>query len=780
MKNIVPGSDLRTRILSAFSLLALSCCLGACDGATESTEEPDAAADADADTDTVDPEIEWMGIQAVFDLVDPFFGSGGDGFSYGGGTPAAQLPVSPMRLGPDTCQNGNAFEVLHASGYNDNDSDLFGFSHLRFVGTGVADFGNLRALPLNERPVLPPQNLFVAQDKDVEFAEPGYYSTRLPGEGIDVELTVDAWAGVHSYSFDEREAGYVLWDTTSEIAKHGIQDSVTSWDGEKLSGYVIFGGPYTIRGGAFPIYFEATVEPAPTSVTLWTGNGAQADEDSVTALRSGALLRFDNADNVELRVGISFVDLDQAGLHRETLDGRTFQQIRDAARQAWEDKLGRVRIPADADPTDATVFYSALYNIWRMPTLWEGTDGRYLGFDKKVHDGSDDGFQYYTDLSLWDTFRTTHPLYELIDPELQKDALNSILTMQTQGGYIPRWPAAAGYTNGMLGASADHLFAGSALKGIDGVDYDAAFAALYAEATIPQPVGNRGARDGRMSEYVEYGYVPEDVDGSSVSETLEYAYADASLANLADYVGEAQLGGELRTRSKSWRNLWYSDTKFILPRLKNGDFDTEISTSKSFDRNGEFAEGSAWHYRFYALHDLEHLVQSYGAADFEVALEALFEQSSLVNPGSLSGLIPEPYYWAGNQPDIDSAYLFHAIRRPDRLAHWIDEIRTQKYGPGAGGLPGNDDGGTMSAWYVFSALGIYPRIGTANYWTGQPLFSAVQLDTTNAEPTELIVDGDLSCCSGFGIESDNGPVFGVTHEQLLGSTLRFVPVEVSE
>lgn len=761
--------------------IAVIATLFACSSDTTG-DQPDADANDGADTgEVMDPEITWTTAASAFEFVDPFFGSGGDGFSYGGGTPAAQLPVSPMRLGPDTCQNGSAFEVLHASGYNANDEDLFGFSHLRFVGTGVSDYGNLRSLPLDAAPTLPPGNLFVAQDKSAEAAEPGYYATVLPDEGIDVELTVDAWAGTHRYTFDGAGDGFVLWDTASINGSGTVETSETGWDGETLSGSLRFGGGYTGRGGLFPIYFEASFDPAPTTVTLWNESGAAPSEnDSTTGPRSGALLAFENAGTIEMRVGISFVDADQARLHRQTLDGRTFLQIRDDARQAWEEKLGRVRIPADADPTDAGVFYSALYNIWRMPTLWEGTDGRYLGFDKEVHDGSDDGFLYYTDLSLWDTFRTAHPLYELIDPELQKDSLNSILTMQQQGGFIPRWPAAAGYTNGMLGASADHLFAGSALKGIDGVDYDAAFAALYAEATLPQPVGNRGGRAGGMDEYVEYGYVPDDLTGSSVSETLEYAYADASLANLADFVGETETAGELRLRSKSWRNLWDADSKFILPRFANGDFNTEIARDTSFGRSGTYAEGSAWHYRFYALHDLEHLVESYGAVDFETALEALFEQSSLVNPGPLSGLVPEPYYWAGNQPDIDSAYLFQAVGRPDRLAHWVNEIRSQKYGPGASGLPGNDDGGTLSGWYVLSALGIYPQIGTESYWTGQPLFSAVQFDTVDAEPTELRVDGDLSCCSGYGVESGDGPVFEVTHDQLLGNTLRFVSIEAVE
>jgi predicted alpha-1,2-mannosidase len=306
------------------------------------------------------------------------------------------------------------------------------------------------------------------------------------------------------------------------------------------------------------------------------------------------------------------------------------------------------------------------------------------------------------------------------------------------------------------------------------VNYAAAFEALYDEATIPQPEGNRGGRNGDMPEYVEYGYVPDDIGGSSVSVTLEYAYADASLASLAEHVGETEKASELRERSNSWEALWYDDTKFILPRFADGSFDTEISTETSFDRSGSFAEGSAWHYRFYALHDLEDVVDKYGAELFEDTLETFFEESSLVTPTATGGLLPEPYYWHSNQPSIDAAFLFHAVDRPDRVAHWVTEVREKKYGPEADGVPGNDDGGTMSAWYVLSSIGLYPRVGTSRYWTSQPLFRAVQFDTGSDETTTLRVRDELSCCEGYGLALPEGEVvYELEHEALLGETLLF-------
>lgn len=673
---------------------------------------PDSSAPDAAETDGGDGDPVAIDGQAALELVDPFIGSGGVGFGYAALTPAAQAPFGLVKLGPDTSVRGVAVNFTHFSGYHFDDPDLRGFSHTHFIGTGVADYGNLRVLPLRDLGDSEPGAWWTRLDKDSEQASPGFYTVDLPTEEVMTELAASPRAGIHRYSFRGDDPAHLIFDVAAAVSEGTVHDTSLEITTDGIEGWVVYGGSYTGRSQPYTVAFSATLEPAADTVGAWDEDGFDGSADSASGVISGGVFGWDEAPStpVVLRVGVSFVDVEQARANRAAeVDGSTLEQVRDATRALWAEKLGGVQV-AGLDDRTARMFYTALYNVYRMPTRLDGVDGRYTGLDGEIHEV--DGHAYYTDLSLWDTFRTLHPWLTLTDPDAQRDCLLSLLAMYDQGGKVPRWPAAISYTGGMIGTSADMLFAGSALKGIDGIDYDHALDALL--ASLPQ------MRSG-WDDYSSLGYVPDDQHGNSVSKTLEYAWADFALANLADLLDRPEADA-LRERAGSYANVYHEDSAFFRPRRADGTFDTSVDVRNLSMGSGSYTEGTAWHWRFYAIHEGAEFAELMGGGEaLGEALEMFFDRSALGDEGPVTTLWPDDYYWHGNEPTIHSAYLFHEAGRYDRLAHWVREIQLRLYGDGPDGIPGNDDGGTMSSWYLFSALGFYPIAGSDRYALGTPL-----------------------------------------------------------
>ncbi len=730
----------------------------------------DVADDAEPDASTPAP---FVTADEAFALVDPFIGSGGQGFAYAALTPAAQVPLGMVRLGPDSTSGGSHPSLNHFSGYHYDDPHLRGFSHTHFVGTGAADYGNLRVVPTAALPELPLDRRFMQYDKESEQAEPGWYSVRLQEPDIQVELTVGTWSGLHRYTFSGPDGAHILFDIGASVTDAGIEAVSATVDGGLAEGYVVYRGGFVGRSQPFTLYFSAQLDTEPDSASVW-GSEGYLDATGITSGEGGIVWGWDESpgDPVELRVGLSYVDLDQARAHRaEELDGRSFDEVRQAAAARWTELFGHVRI-AGGTERHQTMFYTALYNAYRMPTQFSGIDGRYRGLDGQVHTA--DGWTYYTDLSMWDTFRTLHPWYELTNVDVERDVLRSLIAMCEQGGRMPRWPAALSYTGSMIGSSADFLFAGAALKGIDGVDYDHAFDLLMASnyGRVQDPPLDTG-RDG-IEQYVALGWLPSDQVDESVSKTGEYAWADHALAELAAHLGRADDEAFLRDRAASWSRVLDPDTGFLTPRLADGTFE-RINPLATSMRSGPFTEGNAWHWRFYAPHAAEELAAAIGGADALVeALDTFFDSSALGRDGDVRAIFPDPYYWHGNEPTIHSAYLYHAAGRYDRVVDRVRAIRDRIYGDGPDGLPGNDDGGTMSTWWLFSSIGIYPLAGTDRYWLGVPAFDRVEV---NMEGGVLAIEATGAGPAGAavtGVTLGGEPVAAeVEHAELIGVSLQF-------
>ena len=454
---------------------------------------------------------------------------------------------------------------------------------------------------------------------------------------------------------------------------------------------------------------------------------------------------FGAVSDLTWRIGLSAVDVEGARANLAAEVGeQDFDAIRSQASQRWSQTLSKVRL-AGGSPEQRSIFYTALYHSQLTPTLFSDLDGRYTGFDKQIHQAQ--GFRYYTDFSLWDTYRTTHPLFVLIDPQAQRDMLTSLLAMKEQGGFLPKWPAGTGYTGCMIGTPADLVFADSYLKGITDFNVEAAFAAVVENATTAQAqVGRAG-----VESYLALGYVPSDEHGGSVSRTQEFAVADGAIAEWATALGREPEAQAFALRAQSYKNLYDPETGFFRGRRADGGWSEPAQNFEELDwDHPDTTEGTAWQYLWLAPQDVEGLMELMGGRTaFAERLEAFFATPEPEDP--LAEFLPKRYYWHGNEPDIHAAYLFNDAGRPDRAQYWLRHIMATRYGVGPDGLSGNDDCGTLSAWYVFSASGFYPNAGHSRYWIGSPLFERVvfslegggefEVRALGAGPERLHVEG---------------------------------------
>jgi predicted alpha-1,2-mannosidase len=694
-------------------------------GVDVQSPDADVVTEPDDAMTVVEPAV-WTGDDAL-QWVGPFVGTGGLVFGYSGLTPAAQVPNGLVKLDPDTTLGGGHAAQTHFSGYNYADTDVRGFSQLRLVGTGAADMANLRVLPLAERPERP-FNIWTAFSHDEEAASPGYYEVRLPEEDVDVRLTASQLVGIHEYSYGS-QGGYLVVDPTANLTDREVTAATLRLTESGFEGEFTWQGSFTGRKRPFTCYFVGEVDGA-VADAVWTDD-AWADATEVEGTRIAGLLRVEPDTTLRMNLAVSLIDLDQA---RANLAAQRFDTVDEgaaAARALWAEKMDHFEVHSD-DEAMLGRFFTAAYNLYRMPSQLSEESGEYRGLDGDVHVA--DGFNYYSDLSLWDSFRTLHPLLEWVDPDFEVDVLRSLIAMGEQWGAVPRWPAMLSETGSMLGSPGDQLFGGAAAKGLDGVDYAHALELLLASLE-----GERRTR-GAEALYEEYGYVPQDLHDESMSETLEYGWSDHALGQVARAAGDEEMALALEERGRSYLNLYNADENSLWPRESDGGF-LDFNETSQTGRSGPVTEGTIWHWRFYVLHDPMPLIEQMGGAEpFCARLEQAFVRSRLgTTEGPMEHTFPDNYYWHGNQPSLGNVWLFPFCGQPERMVHWVSEIQERIYRTEPDGLPGNDDGGTLSAWFVSSALGFYPIAGTDRYVVGTALFDRVVVHPAGDRPTTTIV-----------------------------------------
>ncbi|MFH1437846.1 MAG: GH92 family glycosyl hydrolase, partial [Pseudomonadota bacterium] len=678
---------------------------------------PDTGGDA-LDTEEVVPP------PACDDLpVNLFIGTGGNGYGAGSMVPGPQTPNGMIRPGPDTSQGSLVVDFQHFSGYSYADSDIRGFSHTRLVGVGAIDMGNVRLMP-----VMGNGASFINEDAyrsgfshANETAYPGYYQVRLDAFGINAELSAAPHAAIHRYTFPlTAEQPSIILDAGASIAG-GVEDGVVhiSPDLREISGELVMHGAFCSRYGGLPIYYVVRFsEPFPYYGTFVDETALPGGVDALGD-RVGAYVGFgtDGPREILAAVGLSTIDVDQA---RANLDAEIpeldFDAVVRESCAAWRDRLDRVEIEGGSE-SQRKIFMTALYHAAMMPTLFTEQGGRYMGFDGAAHVADD--FTYYTDMSLWDTFRTLHPLMTLLEPDLSRDFVISLITMYEQGGALPMWPMGRGYTGCMIGTHSDSVIAEAYIKGITDFDVETAYRGMVEHATTDQPHAGRSD----LEHYQTLGYCTTDAGNDSVSITLEYAYDDYCIGTLARALGHEEDAALMLERGGNYSHLWDGDQQFMRARSAAGDWKDPFNP---LDFSApEYVEGDAWHWMWFVPHDVPGLIGLFGGADRMVdKLETFFQMAALLPDTAL----PDLYYWHGNEPDLHAAYLFALAGRPDLTQEWARWVMADKYRDGPDGIDGNDDGGTISSWYIFSAMGLYPlNPCDGRYVIGSPLFDTVTL-----------------------------------------------------
>lgn len=686
----------------------------------------------------------------LFASVDPFIGTGGLGFGVGSTYPGPALPFAMIHPGPDTRMPGGAPGFSHCAGYWYEDNLIEAFSLMRMNGTGVPDYGVVGFMPVDgmDETRTDGAGTMVGYSHSDESASPGYYRVKL-GDGIEVELTSTLRAAVARITFPPGVDPVVVFDLEHSLGGGESQGGTIqiAADGS-VDGQLHYMGDMSRRYGGFEIFAAATVALAPAEVGTWNEAGLAAGPGQAMGVDLGGWLRFaPGTSTIELRLAVSFVDGEGARANLASEIGtKSFDEVRAEAEAAWRDALRVVELDGVRE-RDASILATALYHALLMPSLMSDIDGRFRNVNGVVTQAET---PHYSDFSLWDTYRTLHPWLLLSEDERNHDFATSLLRFAQDGGAYPRWSLAHGDTHTMIGSPADMVMAESALKGVLTADEEAAY--QYSRATAYGPATGVSGGRSYIAEYLEYGYVPHDVAGGSVSRTMEYAIADWSVAQWARRLGHEADAVELEGRAGNWRNVFDEGSGFVRPRLANGGW---ASWNGPDDEHEGFTEGDAWQYVWMVPHDLDGLAEVLGGTRLALAkLREFFALSETETPALGLRL----FYWHGNEPDIIAPWIFAAWGEPGESAKWINWIFEEHYGTGPDGLPGNDDGGTLSAWALFGAAGIYPIAGTDRYIVAAPRQSLMVIKRPG---------GDLR------IEAEPSPV---THPVPLEATLDGVPV----
>jgi predicted alpha-1,2-mannosidase len=711
------------------------------------------------------------GAQSPVGLVDPIIGTddGAPNFDTGGGGgntfPGATLPFGMLSWSPDT----QPAQRNTPGGYSYDDERIRGFSLKHASGAGCAIYQDVSlmptAAPLRGSPVR-------AGDSDIEdryvarfshkheAAQPGFYRVQLDSEGesIGVALASALRSGMGRIRFPRGEQATVLINAGASASGNSAVAAQVDPAQHEITGSVTSGG-FCGHPNTYTLHFVVRFDRGFRSFGTWRrgklDRGSQASSDSIDpevvfgaerrrgregpTAQSGAFASFGGGGpTVEAGVGISFVSVENA---RQNLEAEVASQslgaVRHAGQDAWNEALGRVEV-SGGKRLDLRRFYSALYHAFIHPSTFSDANGQYIGMDGEVHTA--EGFTKYADFSGWDVYRSQIPLLAMLFPDRASDFVQSLIADQRESGWFPRLSIANGHTGISPGDPADPAIAGAYAFGADDFDQAAALEAMLHGATQYGTSLNGGfvQRPG-LPDYLRLGYVPHELNAlshrdslasgyqlvyGSATSTLEYALADFAIARFAAGRCDPQTYATFAQRSASWRGVLNPATGYIQPRFSGGDFAPVPPTSME-----GFAEGNSAQYTWFVPHDVAGLIGALGGpAEATQRLDEFFSQ---INAGPR-----KERAFLGNEPTLGTPWLFTWLGRPYRTQGIVRRAVLRLYKDEPGGFPGNDDFGTMSAWYAFAALGFYPAIpGTDLLVIGSPLFRQAVLHLAAGDVT---------------------------------------------
>ncbi|MBR3893106.1 MAG: GH92 family glycosyl hydrolase [Alistipes sp.] len=709
--------------------------------------------------------------------VDPFIGTADYSATHPGAVvPHGMMAVVPFNVTGSELNRYDKDTRWWSTPYDIRNNYSVGFAHGALSGVGCPEMGAI--ITMATTGAMQADATLRGSTYSDEVAKPGYYATTYDRFNIRAEATATDRASVERYTFNEGGEANIIIDLGTALSNESgamlRQVSATEVEGMRLLGTFCY-----TNQAVFPLYFVARISQPATKVRYWKRQPEMTGVEAAWSGDSGqykiyesysreimgddigvcfSLGEVEPGTEVEVRVGISYVSIEGARQNLEAECGkRSFDDALLGAQRSWRNALGRIRVEGGSD-ADRTIFYTALYHALLHPNIVSDVDTKY----PKMESGTvGSGYNRYTVFSLWDTYRNLHQLLTLVYPDRQSDMVRTMVDMSKEWGWLPRWELYGRETFTMEGDPAIPVIVDSYLKGIRDFDVEAAYAAMKRSATTPGK-DNPIRRD--IDPYIERGYIPvgvfaQDMSGdNSVSHALEYYVADNALATFAREMGDEEFAREMERRASGWRNYYSVKDGAMRPIDKSGEFvgDFDPAAGANFSNTIGFHEGSSWNYTFFVPHDIEALIKVMGGGKkFVERLEWVFENG---------------HYDPTNEPDIAYPYLFSRVKGYEYLTQeWVRRLLDENYTTEPDGLPGNDDTGTMSAWAVFSMMGIYPDCPGEPYYTiTTPRFERVEMDTDYGTIV-ITTEGKGDHIRRNGVELGGKSInrFRISHEELM-------------
>lgn len=673
--------------------------------------------------------------------VRPLVGTSGYGNTY----PGSQIPFGGIQISPDT-----DFDFYDAaSGYKYDHSTLLGFSLTHLSGTGIPDLGDFLFIPGTGKIHFTPGTHENPDDgyrsrysHEREWASPNYYAVDLLDYDVKAEMTSGVRSGMLRFTYPESDSAFILLDLNHTLYQQCPWSNIRIENDSTLTAYklvqgwgperhvyltAVFSRPFEdfgIMQDTVPVIyntkrFRSHLEAWGKNLCFWMSFSTLQDEQ------------------IKVKVAISAVSTDGAKLNMQELAGKTFETLKTEGEQLWEKQLAKFRVEGTQQQKET--FYTSVYHAFLHPFIFQDADGHFRELDKNI--GHAEEFTNYTVFSLWDTYRALHPLFNLVQREINADIINSMLAHYDKSveHMLPIWSFYGNETWCMIGYHAVSVIADAIMKDVQGFDYERAYKAMKTTATNPHY--------DCLPEYTNLGWVPFDKEKESVSKTLEYAYDDYCIARVAKKLGKMEDYAFFIKRAMSYKNLIDPETKFMRGRDSQGNWREPFSPMAyqgpgSVNGWGDITEGFTLQYTWYVPHDMEGYIDVIGKNLLLNRLDSMFVTKMADNiPGAhdIQGRIGA--YWHGNEPCHQIAYIYNYLGQPWKCQEKVRYIMETFYGNAPDALSGNDDCGQMSAWYIFNAMGFYPTAPSSNiYNIGSPGLPMVDMQMSNGKHIRITTE----------------------------------------
>jgi predicted alpha-1,2-mannosidase len=689
--------------------------------------------------------------QDLVKYVKPIIGTQKMGHTF----PGATVPFGAVQLSPETDTlsyelngkyNGDVYK--YCAGYKYEDKNIVGFSHTHFSGTGHSDLGDFLIMPTQGKLQLNPgtssntkSGYRSAYSHANETVEAGYYKVKLDDDNITAELTATNRVGMHQYTFPKSDQSHIILDLMAGIYNY---DDKNVWTYVRVVNDTLVTGYRQTNGWArtrtvyfamtfskpFKSYGQKNYDEAQVYKGFWRKFDQTKNFPEIAGKRIRMYFDFDTENQEKIKVKFALSPVSQANAlenMKAEAQGWDFDKVKKEAQATWNKELNKIKIDASSD--DKINFYTAMYHAFINPTTYTDFNGEYKGLDQNVHTA--DGFTNYTTFSLWDTYRALHPFFNIMQPSRNNDVVKSMMAHYDQSALkmLPIWSHYANDNWCMSGYHSVSVLADAIIKGVYDGDADKALDACVTTANHRNYEG--------IGDYIDLGYIPAERSGTSVSNTLEYAYDDWCIAQIAKKLNKQDIYDQFIKRSGNWVNNFDKSINFMRPKMADGTFKKDFDAMSTHAQG--FIEGNTWNYSFFVPHDPNGMIaQMGGKKKVGLRLDSLFtmhlpdeffaETEDITREGIIGG------YVHGNEPAHHVAYLYNWIDQPWKTQQRVRMILKMQYKSTPDGLGGNDDCGQMSAWYMFSSLGFYPvSPGSDEYSLGSPSIKNASLTLENGK-----------------------------------------------